>query len=495
MTFPQSAGPVDRTTAVRMLAAVTGLGLALRLVRLGSDLWLDEIAALLMYGDLGSLEILTSYPRPNNHPLNTILVNASTGLFGPNEWAARLPAALFGAATVPALYVAGRSAVDRATALGAALLLAVSYHHVFYSQNARGYAAYLLFSVLAAGLLPTVLEGGRRTGALYAGSLVLAIAAIPLAAAVLVAHGIVAAVVLAVRRLSGRGPGGAAIPTAVALAVPAAAALILYAPLLRRMVSALERSYREERIGFTFGSPELLGEVAKHLAAGLGAGWLAVALPVVLVAGAGAVRAAGRGPIVVGCLALPPLLTAAGLALADASFYPRFFLLLLPLGMLVTAEGLRWLAQIAEAIRPGVGSPAFVAALGATALLFLVSLVPYYRVPKQSYRSAAAYLADRCGDRSLIVDVATSGFRFYGPRYGLEPGDGLVLIRSPERLAAELADPGRDDPCLVTTFPDALEDRFPDLLPELRAGWRLAARFPATVSGGEISIWRRGGAA
>jgi len=52
----------------------------------------------------------------------------------------------------------------------AGALLAVSYHHVFFSQNARGYTAFLFFALLSTDLFLTVLEAvRRRTLLVYAG--------------------------------------------------------------------------------------------------------------------------------------------------------------------------------------------------------------------------------------------------------------------------------------------------------------------------------------
>jgi uncharacterized membrane protein len=59
-------------------------------------------------------------------------------LFGDSGAALRLPAALFGVASLGAVYALGREVVGRREGLLAALALAFSYQHVWFSQNARG---------------------------------------------------------------------------------------------------------------------------------------------------------------------------------------------------------------------------------------------------------------------------------------------------------------------------------------------------------------------
>ncbi len=158
--LPQ-AEVLSERTALWLLCTITLVGLALRLWRLDSELWLDEVISRLAYGQASALEIWVSYESSNNHLLNSLLVKLSVALWGEKEWAIRLPACLFGLATVPALFWTARLAISRWAGLGAALLLAVSYHHIFFSQNARGYTSYLFFSLLSSGLLHKGLQQDR----------------------------------------------------------------------------------------------------------------------------------------------------------------------------------------------------------------------------------------------------------------------------------------------------------------------------------------------
>jgi mannosyltransferase len=73
----------------------------------------------------------------------------SIKLWGPNEWVARLPAAIIGILTIPIFYFLVRRMFGLPVALLASSLLAISPWHVYWSQNARFYTSLLLFYTLS----------------------------------------------------------------------------------------------------------------------------------------------------------------------------------------------------------------------------------------------------------------------------------------------------------------------------------------------------------
>ena len=83
------------------------LGLGLRLWSLDSGLWLDEIFMLLDYGRAGLGEVATSFPTQNQHMLYSLLIHIPLSLWGESAWAIRLPAVVFGVATLWPLSHAG----------------------------------------------------------------------------------------------------------------------------------------------------------------------------------------------------------------------------------------------------------------------------------------------------------------------------------------------------------------------------------------------------
>jgi mannosyltransferase len=115
------------------LAGILATALGLRLHRLGEGLWYDEINVRVLYMGMSFGEILTTYQSESQHFPFTLLARACFALFGEGPASLRLPAALFGAGSVAALYLLARQVTSPREALLSAGLLTVSYHHVWFS--------------------------------------------------------------------------------------------------------------------------------------------------------------------------------------------------------------------------------------------------------------------------------------------------------------------------------------------------------------------------
>ncbi|MDO9390455.1 MAG: glycosyltransferase family 39 protein [bacterium] len=152
-----------------MFWLVLGLAAWLRFLGIGSkSLWYDEAWSVALAAvDLKTAVILVKgqiYP-----PLYQILLHFWLLLFGTSETAARSLSAVFGIASVAALYNLTVRISGRRTALVAALILAVSPFHVEYSQEARGYSLLVLLSLLSFDLLLVWLDEHKwMTGTAYA---------------------------------------------------------------------------------------------------------------------------------------------------------------------------------------------------------------------------------------------------------------------------------------------------------------------------------------
>src|SRR3954466_10866731 len=116
------------------LTGILLLGAVLRIIGLNSGLWYDEIATLVRYARRPLLEIITRFDTQNQHMLYSILAHVSVRAFGESAPALRLPAAVFGVASLWAVWWLGIQIASRREALVAAGLLAVSSHHIWFSQ-------------------------------------------------------------------------------------------------------------------------------------------------------------------------------------------------------------------------------------------------------------------------------------------------------------------------------------------------------------------------
>ena len=142
------------------LVAVAALviGAALRLPGLWTDLQLDEVWSIENASAATSwLEILR-LKIDNNHHLTSLYMHA----LGPNAAAAlyRVPAYVFGVATIPLAWLIG-SRDSRTTAAIAAVLFATSAALVFYSSEARGYSAVVCLTLAAWYCLQRYAESPR----------------------------------------------------------------------------------------------------------------------------------------------------------------------------------------------------------------------------------------------------------------------------------------------------------------------------------------------
>ena len=147
-----------------LIMAFTALALILRLWQINADLWLDEIMTVVQYMRLSPFEASLTFHSANQHLLNSVLGSISIHVFGESVWAVRLSALLFGVATIPVFFLLARLVTERREAIVATLFLTLSYHHVWFSQNARGYSGMVFFTVLSTFFLVRWLGDPNKAG-------------------------------------------------------------------------------------------------------------------------------------------------------------------------------------------------------------------------------------------------------------------------------------------------------------------------------------------
>jgi mannosyltransferase len=151
----EDAVTLRRLAGAAVVVAALALAAFLRLDALGEpSYWLDEILHQQITTDVAALPWWRWFGTLHaEHGGLYYLTQLVTRLFGTSEWAGRLAAAVFGIATVPLAWL-----VLRRTNAGtvAAILLAVSPLHVYFSREARSYA---LLTLLAAAMMLVLLRG------------------------------------------------------------------------------------------------------------------------------------------------------------------------------------------------------------------------------------------------------------------------------------------------------------------------------------------------
>jgi len=497
-------GTPDRRTlnVGAWLVALTVLALVVRLIRLNTGLWVDEIDSLMTSFRPSLTQIVTTFPRDNRHPFYSVLAHLCIQLFGEHPWSIRLPAVLFGTATVPLLYLLGARLMDRREALLAAALLAVSYHHVWFSQNARGYALLAFFAVLATWLLLRALEDGRKRFVIgYA--VAIAFGAWTHLTMVFVAVGHAAACAIAFLFARGGRPAEAWKRLALAFVLSGLFTLLLYAPVLGDVANYFVHKPSKLR-GVSTPMWALL-EGVRVLLAGLGGAGAAAAMVALAAAallfGSGLLSLWRTQPLVLGLFVMPGFVTIAGAAAARGTMYPRFFFSLAPYAVLLAVRGGFALAERVVGAgtagrvpaAPGDAPAAAVspraerlatAVLLALIVLSAVSLVGVWRYPKQDFEGAARWVAAhrQPGDEVATVDLTAALYRdyYHQPYTPVATAAALDSLRQGHRV------------WLVYTFPRYLAQGAPEISAITERACRAATVFRGTVGGGDLYVCELG---
>ncbi len=145
-----------------VVAALTGLGLLLRIARLDfQPLWWDEgYSVWFAHHPLAEMVRLTALDI--HPPLYYALLGAWSRTFGWGPIALRLLSVAIGVLAVPVAYVVAKWLAGRRAGLIAAFLLAINSFHIYYSQEVRMYGLVMLWSLLAVGLAWRSVEGGEE---------------------------------------------------------------------------------------------------------------------------------------------------------------------------------------------------------------------------------------------------------------------------------------------------------------------------------------------
>jgi mannosyltransferase len=451
-----------------LLGVLVLVGTTLRLHGLDSNLWYDEIRSLIdsVRAPLG--QIVTHFPSNNDHLLYSVLANLSIAAFGEHAWTLRLPAALFGIAAIPMLYMLGRAVTTRLEALAAAALLAVSYHHVWYSQNARGYTILLFCALLATYLLLIGLRGERRA-AWLGFAVVTALGAYTHLTMVLVA--LCQAAIVAGHLLAGRHAARAWLGPVLGFGLAALLTLLLYLPVLLEVQAFFGAGSEGARVA----SPGwALLETLRGLRLGYGAAG-AVALGGLLL-GAGCWSYLRQSPTVLALFVLPGPAVFASAVLLQRPTFPRFLFFTAGFALLLAVRGATTLVD--RLARGWLLAAALVAMVVLSALA-----LPYgYRYPKQDFEQAMRFVESRAGPHDLIALVG-GGAAFPYQRY---------YDRAWPRLedAADLAAArGRHEKVwLLYTLAQYIEAFEADLMSEIRTVCATERSFPGTVAGGAVVV-------
>lgn len=472
------------------LAAILALALALRLYRLDAPLWYDEVFTLVHFVRERWGDLLTDFSSLNNHMFYSLQGKAAVALLGESAWALRMPAVLFGVASLPVTWAMWREPAGRVAALFAVLLLAISYHHVWFSQNARGYTGLLFWTSLATLLLVDGLRRpswGRAIG--YGLCLAAGMYTHLSAGFFFAAHAVVyAGAWLLYRRGRLRDyPGLRDISPFAGFAIGGVVTLLLHLPLFGQVLSAMNRvsAGKTSSSMAEWSNPlRMVREIAGSLDQ-LGALGPVVLLAALVVIAVGLAALARRAPLLVAIYALSIPLALALLLALDFRIWPRYFFVDIGFVFVCVAVGAvalaGWFARLIGL--PRVEPYLFVAGAAIAAAASVMLLARNYAEPKQDFAGAVALIeASRApGDHATSLGLASEPLStYFAPRW--------PVVRSRADLLALEAQGGRV--WVVTGFDDKGESDQADAFARLARDYTLVRSFNGTLGGGEVKVYR-----
>ena len=471
-----------------LVAILTIIALVLRIIGLNGELQFDEIVTLVRYIRLPAWEIIGQYGGPNNHMLYSLLAHTSIGWFGESAWSIRLPAVVFGVATIPAAYYLGRQLASRNEAFLATAFLAVSYHHIWFSQSARGYTGLLLGTVLVSIFfirLLTLEKPGYRTVLAYGIVAALATLVHLTAALVVIAHGITWLAVI-----SGQvGKSKPDLKPAALLSMFLAGlfSMALYAPVLLTLggrapvLLTLGGLYKHSVI--TAAEPDVwttsgwvLSEFVHAMNNATPGGWPVIAL-VVLVIATGTWACLKRGVVVTGILILPLLVTLAFVIWFSSVIYPRFLFSSVVFFLLIAVQGGYVLSR---AILPMI-SIRQVTVIGLIVALATATMVPGAWKPKQDFAAAMAFVNERRIADDAVVCLGLT----YLPLHEYLGMDCFRVLSASKLAELEQI---HSRTWVVYTLPVLIQEGRPDMWSKIQKDYSPVTRFRGTLGGGDITI-------
>ncbi len=485
-----------------ILGAIILIAALLRIVSLNEPLWYDEIYSLMNFVRAPFFKIVSEDFDFNNHLLYNIQAKAAIFLFGEYNWSFRLPALLFGVAGIAAMWWLAQSVAGTIVAHSTAALIALSYHHIWFSQNARGYTELMFYGVASTVVFVVGMKSSKwQLWLLYAALIGLAFYTHLTAGFLVAAHGIVYLSLLAGRHYGGdnwplsfRAPAtfsGQLWPV-LGFALGGIITLLLYAPLLPEVIELMSgvKSGSQTDVMPEYQNPLwTLIETARSVS---NAGWvMAVGLPAALVLSLiGIVAIWRREPILAAIIAVHIPLTFAILIALSMRIWPRFFFADLGFIFLAITYGVFVSCHtISEQLRNWFGialKQRSVFALSVFLMLAISMAIASrnYQFPKQNLEGAHEFVEARRSDDSAVLTLGWSAIPFseyFTPHWtAVETVDEFV------RLKDQIG-----QTWVVFGFPERTRRKYVDIVQVLEREFVVEKIFRGTLGDGDVVVYLR----
>lgn len=479
------AAPTFRDYAA--LAAILLVAAVLRIVGLDGPLWYDEILTLDTHILLPWQDLMQSYSM-NHHYLHNLQAKAAIDIFGYENWVVRLPSMVFGTASIAAAWWLARDIAGTRIAHLVAALLAVSYHHIWFSQNARGYAELAFWGTLG---MVFFLRGLDRPSIgiwlAYAVTLVLATFTHLTGLFLFAAQGIVW--LIALGTAGARGTIGRSLVTMPALGYCFGLILtvLVYLPVLGSLsdtVGAVSETSAVDVMSEYQSPLWTMTEAVRSAVGSLGPLVSLLAGSVVFLSVLGGI-VSRRGSPWFGLVVLAHIcMTLALLGALGMRIWPRFFFVDIAFLMILIVLGVRAVCNAMALGRPCLAKWFFGAASVAMLVLSVGLATRNYTAAKQNLSGAFDLVETIREDADRVYAVGPAA-KVFQNHFGAD----WQQILEPAEFDAAVGEPG--SLWVVVAFPQRNFRKIPRLLDDLDGPLAVYERFPGTLGDGAVLILRR----
>jgi len=354
---------------------------------------------------------MSSFQSQNQHMFYSVLGHLAIDIFGESAWALRIPAVLFGVMGLWAVYLLGQRLLGSREALFAFALMTISYHHIWFSQNARGYTGLMFFATLSTWLYLKALKQNRwREWLLYIAAVVLGMWT-HLTMAFVIASQVLVWLFLFFKGSDGR-PEWRKPLAAFLLSVTLT--LQLYALSLPEFfaVALHKGSLKSE-----WTNP--IWMIAESIR-GLRIGFLSI--PFVLIGGcllfAGWRNIFEQDRIAAILMVLPAFLGGFTMLVLGHNLWPRFFFFSMGFGVLILVSGAMELPRSVlkkfrkMKFRGKLANRAGIVLISSVILVSLFGVPRCYTLPKQDFTGARDFVEQNIASGDLVVAVGLAGFNY-----------------------------------------------------------------------------------
>ncbi len=470
-----------------VLALILCVALVLRMIGLNQPLWYDELITLYTHLRLPWSDMMSGYEM-NHHYLFSFQAKGLSAILGESAWSLRLPALLFGVASIWAVWKLVCDVAETRIAHITAGLLAISYHHIWFSQNARGYTELMFWCVLGLILFLRGLHGSNKLRWIGFG-IVLALAVFTHLTGFFFffALGVVWLVWVILSFLWGElAPRQFWLP-AMGFALGGFLCLLLYSPVLMGVLDNAATVGGTSKVDAMqeFQNPIwTVIEAVRTVASGLGPLIGLVALAIVTLSVLGGVRVWPQEPLFPVVVFAHIALTMLILYALGMRIWPRFFFVDIGLLMALIVMGVAWVSDQISKMIPALPAR-MIFRLGVAGMVMVSAVMTYqnYRAPKQNIPGPMELIAAQSGPNDQVAAVG-----FVADVYTDFLGTDWANVKTDAQLAQVLR---ADAPLwLVVGFPTRTFRAVAGLEAAV-ADFELVKRFPGTLGDGAMLVYRR----